>query len=246
MDIAAFIPARSRSTRVPDKNIREIEAIPMVCWTVQQAIQVARFSQVFFSSDSHDYLNIVRDFFPEALKDGRLVCHHRDPSDASNTSKIFDVLRRLSTENLFLTSHVCLMLPTAPVRRKATLEKVLNHAATGHSSRAFCAAEYEFPTGFAFVVDNASGEPWTPVYDGSPMQTGNTQSHVMAKHFHPTGTATLLDVPYMKTHVPSAYIGSHPVLIDRLQAIDVDTLDDFQLLQSLWGQLGLTWEDPWL
>ena len=54
-----FIPARSGSTRVKNKNIRLINKRPLIYWTVYSAIKSKKFDQIIFSSDNQGYYKIL-------------------------------------------------------------------------------------------------------------------------------------------------------------------------------------------
>lgn len=59
-NVVAFIPARSGSKRVPNKNIRSLNGHPMIAYTIQAAIQSKIFDAVICATDSEEYANIAR------------------------------------------------------------------------------------------------------------------------------------------------------------------------------------------
>ena len=67
--IICFIPARSGSTRIKNKNIRLINARPLIYWTVFKALKSKQFDKIIFSSDSHYYYNTLVKY----LKNVKLV-----------------------------------------------------------------------------------------------------------------------------------------------------------------------------
>lgn len=56
----AFIPARSGSKRVPNKNIRPLAGHPMLAYTVRAAIDSNVFDAVICVTDSHLYADVAR------------------------------------------------------------------------------------------------------------------------------------------------------------------------------------------
>ena len=58
-NIVAFIPARSKSKRLKNKNIKIINSHPLIFWTVYKALKSNIFKQVIFSSDSIKYFNLL-------------------------------------------------------------------------------------------------------------------------------------------------------------------------------------------
>jgi len=56
----AFVPARSGSKRIPDKNIRVLAGHPLIAYTIASAIQSEIFDAVIVSTDSEHYAHISR------------------------------------------------------------------------------------------------------------------------------------------------------------------------------------------
>lgn len=61
----AFIPARSGSKRIPNKNIRPLEGHPMLAYTVCAAIDSGVFDAVICATDSHLYASAARHYGAE-------------------------------------------------------------------------------------------------------------------------------------------------------------------------------------
>jgi len=61
----AFIPARSGSKRVPDKNIKLLDGHPMLAYTVRSAIESAVFDSVICATDSELYADIAHHYGAE-------------------------------------------------------------------------------------------------------------------------------------------------------------------------------------
>jgi len=58
--IVGLIPARARSKRVPDKNIRLLAGHPVIAYTIAAALKSEIFSDVIVSTDSEQYAEIAR------------------------------------------------------------------------------------------------------------------------------------------------------------------------------------------
>lgn len=61
----AFIPARSGSKRVPNKNIKPLGAHPMLAYTVRAAIDSGVFDAVICATDSEQYADVARHYGAE-------------------------------------------------------------------------------------------------------------------------------------------------------------------------------------
>ena len=65
MKAVAFIPARSGSKRVPDKNIKPIDGHAMLAYTVRAAIESGVFDSVICATDSERYAEIAQHYGAE-------------------------------------------------------------------------------------------------------------------------------------------------------------------------------------
>ena len=60
--LLAFIPARSGSKGLKDKNIKQFCGKPLMAYTIEAAKESGLFSEVFVSTDSEQYANIARQY----------------------------------------------------------------------------------------------------------------------------------------------------------------------------------------
>jgi CMP-N,N'-diacetyllegionaminic acid synthase len=61
----AFIPARSGSKRVPNKNIKRLGGHPILAYTIQAAVDSGIFDAVICATDSEQYADIARHYGAE-------------------------------------------------------------------------------------------------------------------------------------------------------------------------------------
>jgi CMP-N,N'-diacetyllegionaminic acid synthase len=59
MKNVAFVPARSGSKRVPNKNIRPLQGHPMIAYTIRAALDSGVFDAVICATDSEEYRDIA-------------------------------------------------------------------------------------------------------------------------------------------------------------------------------------------
>ena len=77
MKVAALIPARSGSRRLPDKNIKKLNGHPLIAHTISQATNSGVFEKVFLCTDSEVYA--------EAGKKYGAECPHLRSADISGS-----------------------------------------------------------------------------------------------------------------------------------------------------------------
>ena len=66
--IIALIPARSGSSRIPYKNIKEFFGFSLLAYTIFQAKQAGIFSRIIVSSDSKAYLDIAEKYGAQTIR----------------------------------------------------------------------------------------------------------------------------------------------------------------------------------
>ncbi len=61
MKIAALIPARAGSKRLPHKNIKNLGGKPLLFWSIDVALASECFDEICISTESNEILNLVRE-----------------------------------------------------------------------------------------------------------------------------------------------------------------------------------------
>ncbi len=112
MKILAYIPARSGSKGVKDKNIKNFKGLPLMVHTILNALNAKLFDEVMVSTDSEVYRKI-------ALKYGAKVPFLRSEKNSSDTaptiSGLLEALENYSQLNKHFC-HVMILQPTSPLR----------------------------------------------------------------------------------------------------------------------------------
>jgi len=117
--IVAFIPARSGSKRVIDKNIRRIGGHPVIAYAITTALKSGVFDEVVVSTDSEEYARIARHY-------GASVPCLRPAEFASSTSSDIDwvehMIGHLAEQG---RSYDCfsILRPTSPFRQVDTIQR---------------------------------------------------------------------------------------------------------------------------
>lgn len=117
--VVALIPARSGSTRVRDKNIRELAGHPLIAYTISAALQSGVFEAVIVSTDSESYASLARKY-------GAEVPFMRPTEYAGSVSPDIEwveyTLKRLGDEG---RNYDCfsILRPTSPFRQSETIKR---------------------------------------------------------------------------------------------------------------------------
>ena len=93
MEKIAFIPARSGSTRLKNKNILKIKNRPLIYWTVKKAILLNCFDRIIFSSDSKEYFRkLIKYLKKDNINANNIIFDNRNSKEAGTKKKIFDYI----------------------------------------------------------------------------------------------------------------------------------------------------------
>ena len=228
-----FIPARSGSTRVKNKNIRLINKRPLIYWTVYSAIKSKKFDQIIFSSDNQGYYKLLLKYLKiDKLNYTNLVFDKRSISHSNKKSKIFDYLKNdlIKKFNLKKNDLLVQMLPTCPLRSIKTIQKAINFSLTTNKN-CFTVSEYDFHISFSLKIYK---KKWSAVFKNSPMLTGNTQSQTQKKYYHPNGVINCLFVKFRNQKSKSIYKDALPLVIPRIEAFDIDTEEDLKIIKKIY------------
>lgn len=111
----AFIPARSGSTQVKNKNIKLLNNVPLISFTMfmaQKAKDIGLFDEIFVSTDSEEYLKLLQkfDYKEEYLRPPEISKAESHPIDA-----LIDGLRYLEGKNKKF-DNVMILQPVSPFR----------------------------------------------------------------------------------------------------------------------------------
>ena len=111
--VIAFIPARSGSKRIPNKNIRSFFGHPLIAYAIQSALDSEIFDHVFVSSDSEEIGKIAQYYGAEFIK--------RPPELSKDLSPDAEWI-----EHAFKQIEPCnyaILRPTNPFRTSETIKR---------------------------------------------------------------------------------------------------------------------------
>lgn len=227
MSYVAFVPARSGSKRLPNKNIKMLNGKPLVVWTLEACVNSKDVSEVIFSTDSKEYWELAKKY----INSNKLVLDDRSEEEAGDKVKIFDYLKN-SVDKIFddRKGNFLMALPTMPLRNSSDVDLAIAlHKKL--DKPVFSAVEYDFAVSFSFTTD---GESWKAVLENSPMITGNTRSQDQVPMYHPNGAIYIrpinsLRLPELKT----IYDDGAPYIMSRDRSVDIDNAIDFKIAEIL-------------
>lgn len=149
MTRVAIIPARGGSKRIPGKNLRLFNGVPMIAWSIRAARRAECFEHIVVSTDDPAIAEL-------ALAEGAEVPFMRPAALADDHTGTLPVIAH-ALEQLPHASLACCLYATAPLVQPGYLREGLALLqAHPEKSYAFSVCSFPFPVQRALVL-NASG-----------------------------------------------------------------------------------------
>jgi N-acylneuraminate cytidylyltransferase len=223
----AFIPARSGSKRVANKNIRNLGGHPLIAYSISAAIQSKIFDAVICATDSEDYAQIARHY-------GAEVPFLRSPEISGDKSPDIEwvawMLREL--EVLGRSYEVFSILrPTSPFRLPETIQRAwvkFEHDPLADSLRAIEKCKQH--PGKMWVVQ---GDRMHPLM---PFQNGDTPWHSSQYTMLPLVYAqdASLEIAWSRLPLKQSTIAGQsiiPFVSSGLEGFDINQPEDWVLAE---------------
>src|SRR5690554_6841466 len=86
-DILVVIPARGGSKRLPRKNVLPLAGKPLICWTIEAALEAKLNARIMVTSDDEEILAIARQYQSQGV-----IAYKRPDELATDTASTADVL----------------------------------------------------------------------------------------------------------------------------------------------------------
>jgi CMP-N-acetylneuraminic acid synthetase len=223
MKIAVQIPIKSRSsTRVPNKNFRDLAGKPFSCWLLDELVKNCPEDwDLYIDSESVNAYDQFDDRYS-----GRIKFHKRNEwfaSDAANGNHLLSQFSNAHPEyDVFVQVFVTAITLTAAIIRE--------------SIEAFTSSADKYDS--MFLVTEKTGWFW---FQGKPMNydpsrpDGLPRSQDALVFEETTGLYAITRDAVMRT---GCRIGKNPLMykIPHKYAYDVDTMEDFAEAQRLLSQ----------
>jgi len=121
-NLICFIPVRSGSTRLKNKNLKKINKLTLTEITINQALKsnLFRKKNIVLSSDSNKILNLGNKF--------GINCVKRSQKNSKTFSQVDNAIIEFFQKTNQKYSGIVLLQVTSPLRKISTLKKFVNHS----------------------------------------------------------------------------------------------------------------------
>ncbi|HMA50884.1 MAG TPA: pseudaminic acid cytidylyltransferase [Magnetospirillaceae bacterium] len=219
----AIIPARGGSKRIPGKNIKPFNGLPMIAHSIAAAKRSGLFRRIIVSTDSDEIAAIAEAHGGE--------CPFRRPPElandtASTAAVVLHGLDWLEAQGE-LPELVCCFYATAPFVTPDDLKQGFEVMDGTGCSSAFTVTSFDAPIFRAFQLTEAG--TLAMIWPENEMK----RSQELPVAYHDAGQFYWLDVARFRTEPRIFRADSRPVIIPRWRVQDIDTPEDWQRAELL-------------
>lgn len=218
----AFIPLKTVSQRLPNKNFLELNGIPLYMYTVQAAIESSQFERIIISTDADTSCWDL----PYEVEVVNRIGATADP-DLS----VVEVIKKHISEDSLLLDDMKLMTvlyPTAPFRTADMITEMhqLYFEKSALSVTAVCHyAHYPFQAMYS-NNDGSLSYYWEDLslkkgQDMPPLFAGNGSTYLVNYNYFLSNSCLI------------ARKRAFPYFMDQIHSVDLDTPDDLKLMRAI-------------
>jgi CMP-N,N'-diacetyllegionaminic acid synthase len=216
----AIIPARGGSKRLPRKNVLELNAKPLIAYSIEGGLDSIYIDKVVVTSDDDEILTISKKY--------GAVTINRPDELASDTATTFDAIKH-TVEHYEKYDYIVLLQATSPLRNEKDIDEAIELLESKNADAVVSVCEMDH------------SPLWSNTLDKSLSMKGflkdeilNTRSQDLEKYYRLNGaiyickTEKLLEEKsfFLKDNIFS-------YVMDRVSSIDIDEEIDFILAGHL-------------
>jgi CMP-N-acetylneuraminic acid synthetase len=226
MKAVAFIFARGGSKGLPGKNIRLLGGKPLIAWSIEHALAVKRIERIIVSTDSEEIAKVAR-------AHGAEVPFMRPAELADDKSPEWLAWRHALTFLLetsdSLPDAMVSVPTTAPLRLPFDIEGCLDQYEKGDADMVITVTDAHRSPYFNMVKTNVDGTVGLVI----PSQSAIVRRQDAPVVYDMATVCYVANPKFVMTHNATFDGRVKAVHVPTERAIDIDTLQDFQIAESL-------------
>lgn len=216
----AIITARGGSKRVPRKNIRELLGKPLLCYSIEAALEAGCFDEVMVSTEDEEIAEIAR-------KAGAKVPFFRSAKtadDFATTAEVLiEVLQRYAEQGQNFELACCLY-PTAPFLTGERLREAMELLQTQDADTVMSVVRFSFPPQRGMLLENGMLHMQYPEFL-------NARSQDLPPVYHDCGQFYCFRTQALLATGRLVGEKVFPVILPETEVQDIDTIEDFEIAE---------------
>ncbi len=225
----AIIPARGGSKGLPGKNLKLFKGKPLIAWTILAAIEATSVDRVLVTTEDEKIAQVARSF-------GAEVPFLRPEYLAQDDSKVYDsieyTLKRYAKETGLKIETVMILQPTSPLRRVKHIEEAARAYKASKEKALISVTKSDHPIQWEMLIVE-DGKLKNYFEDLTP-----TNRQTYEPTYHPNGMIYIYDCEYYIGHKGVGMKNITSYVVDKIYAVDIDDIHDFEYAEFLYDKLG--------
>lgn len=215
-----IIPARGKSKRLPDKNLKLFNGLPLIVHTIIAAKNCTEVSEIFVITDSASIANV-------SLEHGAKIPFIRPSYLATDDSPAIDTylftIDYLSNNLGYSFSEIIVLLPTAPLRDSSDISNAISLWRNAKADSLLSVSEVVKPVEWIITLDD----------HGNLSKLDKNCFSEESIYLIPNGAIYIFDVLSLKKN-KSYYTGKTiPYIMPVNKSIDIDNELDFKIAEFI-------------
>ncbi len=223
MNILAIIPARGGSKGVPHKNIKLLNNIPLIGYSIKSAMSSKYINNIIVSTDCPQIAKIAEQF--------NIEVPFLRPKELSNDNStdleyVMHTLKWLTDNNELEPDLIVILRPTTPIREVTIIDEAIETIINNKNASSLRSAHKasESPLKW-FKVKNGF---YTPICDNIALEDTNKPRQSVEDIYIPNGYIDIINVHLLKDN---ELFGNKILNYTTDLAYEIDTIDDFNYLE---------------
>ena len=222
----AIIPARGGSKGLPGKNIRNLNGIPLIAYTISAALKAEHIERVIVTTDDLEIAQV-------ALQYGAEIPFMRPKELASDSAQAIDVYLNvidfLIKNGEKAMKNFMVLLPTVPLRNYEHIENAIKLFNKEGATTLISVKEAETPVTWYFSKDGRNRIKNAGFGEGDAVSNRQANS----SYYVPNGAIYILNYDLLKRERTYYCDNTVAFQMNIEDSIDIDTLLDFEFAEFL-------------
>lgn len=220
--ILIVIPARGGSKRLPRKNVLPLAGKPLICWSIEAAIEAKLNARIVVSSDDEEILDVARQYEIYGV-----IAYKRPDEFATDSSATIDVIKDTCcfiSSTGFNPSIVILLQPTSPLRNSEDIQGALDlYFRKNTKDTVVSVCEVDHPSAWTGTLTDSSAI--------AGIDFSGKRSQEYTKEYRLNGAVYIADYYHLISASTLFTSDVYAYVMPKERSTDIDDFFDFNLAQ---------------
>lgn len=227
-EILIVIPARGGSKRLPRKNVLPLAGKPLICWSIEAAIEAKLNARIVVSSDDEGILDVARQYETYGV-----IAYKRPDEFATDSAATIDVIKDTCcfiSSTGFNPATIILLQPTSPLRNSEDIQGALNlYCRKNTKDTVVSVCEIDHPSAWTGTL--------TDNYVIAGIDFSGKRSQEYPKEYRLNGAVYIADYHHFMSTAMLFTGNVYAYVMPKERSIDIDDFFDFNLAQLSFDML---------